>query len=66
MFPHSQAELIKVKISKENLRLLPEKDRNSVYDLERLLAWQEEYNWVKWEEFQHWTYCERCDCWKEI
>jgi hypothetical protein len=65
MFPHSQAELIKVKISKENLQLLPEEDRNSVYDLEQLLAWQEEYNWIKWEEFQRWVYCDRCGCWTE-
>jgi len=42
----SEAELIKVKISKENLQLLPEEDRNSVYDLEKLLVWKEEYSWL--------------------
>lgn len=65
MFPHSQAELIREKISKENLQLLPEEERYSVYDLEKLLAWQEEYSWVEWEEFKHWQYCDRCGCWTE-
>lgn len=63
MFPHSQAELIKVKVSKENLQLISEENRDSVYHLEMLLAWQEEYSWVKWEEFKHWMCCERCGCW---
>jgi len=63
MFPHSQAELIKVKIKKENLQLLSEENRNSVYHLEILLAWQEEYFWVDWIDFQNWTYCNLCGCW---
>jgi len=66
MFPHSQAELIKAKISKENLQLLSQEDRNSVYELERLLAWQDEYNFVDWDEFvKNWFYCERCNGYSE-
>lgn len=63
MFPHSQAELIKVKISKENLQLLSEENRDSVYHLEMLLAWQEDYSWIDWIEFQHWKCCDLCGCW---
>lgn len=65
MFPHSAAELVKVKIKKENLLLLEEENRDSVYHLEQLLAWQEDYNFVEWEEFKNWACCDRCGCYSE-
>jgi len=61
MFPHSAAELIKAKIKKENLMLLSVEDREYVSELERMLAWQENYNFVEWDEFKNWWYCERCN-----
>ena len=61
MFPHSAAELIKVKIKKENLALLSAEEKNYVADLEKMLAWQDDYNFVEWAEFKNWCYCERCE-----
>ncbi len=50
-----------LKITEKNLSLLDSCDRSSEYYLEKLFAWQEEYNWVEWEEFRDsWIYCERC------
>jgi hypothetical protein len=66
MFPHSEAELLKVKIRKENLSLIPKEDRDSVYDLEKIFAWQENYSFVEWEEFKHWFYCDSCECYSKI
>lgn len=60
MYPHSDAELIKAKIKKENLLLLPEKDRDYICDLQKMLDWQEGYSFIEWEEFKNWIYCDRC------
>ena len=49
------------KITEENLYLLDDSNRNSEYYLEKLFAWQDEYDWVDWEEFKDdWIYCEYC------
>jgi hypothetical protein len=51
------------KITEENLYLLDDSNRNSEYYLEKLFAWQDEYDWVDWEDFKDdWIYCERCKC----
>jgi len=57
----TKIEKLKDKISDKNLLLLVVSDRNSEYFLEKLLAWQEEFDWVEWEEFyESWQYCNRC------
>jgi len=67
MFPHSEAENIRARITKENLLLLPEDERDSVYHLEKLLDWQEDYSWKEWEEFLHnWHKCDLCGCYTDI
>ena len=62
-------KLFKSKIEKTNIEnnrkktllLLDVSKRNSEYYLEKLFAWQDEYDWVEWEEFKDsWAYCERC------
>ena len=53
-------------ITKENLQLLAESERDSKCDLEKLLIWQEEYDWVDWDEFNAWwLFCERCESYAE-
>jgi hypothetical protein len=62
----SKIEKLTSKITEENLRLLDVSERNSEYYLEKLFAWQDEYEWVDWEEFKdYWTYCERCKGYSE-
>jgi hypothetical protein len=57
---------IKDKITEKNLHLLDVSERNSEYYLEKLLAWQDEFDWVKWEEFyESWQYCSRCKSYAE-
>jgi hypothetical protein len=54
------------KISGNNLLLLNDEERNSEYDLEKLYIWQEQYNWVKWDEFRdEWFYCHTCKSYNE-
>ena len=60
----TKIEKLKNKISDKNLLLLIASERNSEYYLEKLLAWQEEFDWVEWEEFyDSWYYCDRCKNW---
>lgn len=66
MFPHSTAELIRAKIKQKNLQLLPEDKRDSVYHLQKLLDWQDDYGYEDWENFKHWTQCSRCGDWTDI
>ena len=65
MFPHSQAELIRAKIKQEHLQLLPEDERDSVYHLQKLLDWQEDYGYIEWKEFKTWTQCSTCGDWSD-
>lgn len=44
----SKIETLTSKIAEKNLRLLDVSERNSVYYLEKLLAWQDEFDWVEW------------------
>ena len=60
----SKIEKLTLKITEENLRLLDVSERNSTYYLEKLLAWQEEFDHIEWDEFyDEWLYCERCKSW---
>lgn len=62
----TKIEKLKDKISDKNLLLLVASERNSEYFLEKLLAWQEEFDWVEWEEFyESWQYCNRCKSYAE-
>ena len=62
----TKIEKLKNKISDKNLLLLIASERNSEYYLEKLLAWQEEFDWVEWEEFyKSWQYCSRCKSYVE-
>ena len=57
----SKIEKLTSKITEKNLLLLDVSERNSEYYLEKLFAWQDEYDWVEWEDFKDsWAYCERC------
>ena len=47
----SKIKKLKEKITDKNLLLLDVSERNSEYYLEKLLAWQEDFDWVEWEEF---------------
>ena len=44
----TKIEKLKDKISDKNLLLLVASERNSEYLLEKLLSWQEEFDWVEW------------------
>ena len=60
----SKIEKLTLKITEENLLLLDVSERNSTYYLEKLLAWQEEFDHIEWDEFyDEWLYCERCKSW---
>lgn len=48
------------KITPENLLLLNYNERNDESILTKLLAWQEDYNYVSWFEFQNWIFCDVC------
>lgn len=62
----SKIEKLQDKIRDKNLLLLDVSERNSEYYLEKLLAWQEDFDWVEWEEFYDgWFYCERCKGYSE-
>jgi hypothetical protein len=53
-------------IMEENLNLLDISERNSEYYLEKLFAWQDEYDWVDWDEFKdYWTHCNQCGGYSE-
>ena len=57
----SKIEKLQVKITEKNLLLLDVSERNSEYYLEKLFAWQDEFDWVEWKEFyENWQYCSRC------
>lgn len=65
-FFKTKIEKLTSKITKENLSLLDANERNSEYYLEKLFAWQDEYNELaEWEEFKDWSYCERCKGYSE-
>ena len=60
----SKIEKLTLKITEKNLLLLDVSERNSTYYLEKLLAWQEEFDHIEWDEFyDEWLYCERCKSW---
>lgn len=62
----SKIEKLQAKITEKNLLLLDVSERNSEYYLEKLLAWQDEYDWVEWDEFyESWFYCNRCKSYAE-
>ena len=47
----TKIEKLTSKITEKNLRLLDVSERNSTYYLEKLLAWQEEFDHIEWDEF---------------
>jgi hypothetical protein len=60
----SKIEKLTSKISEKNLILLDVSEINSEYYLEKLLAWQDEFSWVDWNEFyDEWCYCSYCKSW---
>lgn len=60
----SKIERLTSKIAEKNLLLLDVSERNSEYYLEKLLAWQDEFDWVDWNEFYYeWCYCSYCKSW---
>ena len=62
----TKIEKLTSKIAEKNLLLLDVSERKSEYYLVKLFAWQDEYDWVDWEEFKEsWTYCERCKGYSE-
>lgn len=62
----SKVEKLRSKIEPTNLLLLDMVEYESEYYLEKLLAWQETYEWVPWERFcGSWFYCERCKGYSE-
>jgi hypothetical protein len=61
----TKLEKLASNITEENLRLLDVNERNSEYYLKLLFVWQDEYDWVKWEDFKHWTKCELCKGYSE-
>lgn len=55
----SKSDVLRSKIVEKNLLLMNECD--SEYELQKLYYWQEDYDWVDWEEFKNsWFYCSRC------
>lgn len=50
-------------IKKDKLNLLNEEDKDNTYMLDKVLAWQEDYNYIGWEEFKDYVYCDRCKGW---
>lgn len=69
MFEEEEVELtieeLVIRINGENLLLLKNGEDCSQYHLERLYAWQEDYNHIPWDEFKNYTYCDNCkgyDC----
>ena len=62
----SKIETLTSKIAEKNLFLLDVSERNSEYELQKLYDWQEDYDWVDWEEFKDsWLYCDRCKGYNE-
>lgn len=65
----SKIEKMRSKVLKDNLPLLEEVDDNCdnyEHYLEKLLAWQEDFDWVGWQEFyENWHYCNICKDYSE-
>lgn len=62
----SKIEILTSKIAEKNLLLLDVSERNSEYELQKLFDWQEDYDWVEWNEFKDsWFYCDRCKGYSE-
>ena len=62
----SKIEKMRSKVLEDNLSLLEEVDDNLEYYLEKLLAWQEDFDWVGWQEFyENWHYCNICKGYSE-
>lgn len=62
----SKIEILTSKIAEKNLLLLDVIERNSEYELQKLFDWQEDYDWVEWNEFKDsWFYCDRCEGYSE-
>ena len=60
-FFKTKVEKLQSKISEKNLNLLDVSEQNSEYSLGKLLAWQDEFDWVDWKVFSdEWLYCNRC------
>lgn len=53
-------------LKSENLKRLDVSELKSEYLLQKLLDWQEEYDWVDWLEFkEYWSKCNRCKSYTE-
>lgn len=62
----TKIEKLRSNIIEKNLLLLDFSERNSEYYLEKLLAWQDEFDWVDWNEFYvEWCYCQKCESWSK-
>lgn len=62
----TKIETLTSKITEKNLFLLDASERNSEYELQKLYDWQEDYDWVDWDEFKNsWFYCDRCKGYSE-
>lgn len=62
----SKIEKLQDKITEKNLLLLDLSERTSEYYLQKLLDWQDEYEFEEWEDFKdYWTYCEICKGYSE-
>ena len=62
----NKIQRLQAKITPEKLLLLDVSERTSEYYLGKLLAWQEDFDWIEWEEFyESWFYCERCKGYSE-
>ena len=62
----SKIEKMRSKVLEDNLSLLEEVDDNLEYYLEKLLAWQEDFDWVGWQEFyENWHHCNTCKGYSE-
>jgi hypothetical protein len=55
----SKEDKLKLKIKQENLDLLDIDEVNDKYYLQKLLDWQEEYDYLDWIEFK--DYCNSYD-----
>jgi len=62
----SKIEKLTLKIIEKNLLLLDISESKSEYYLQKLYDWQEDYDWIEWEEFKNkWSYCNRCKGYSE-
>ena len=66
LFKSLRTRILKSKIKAKNLLLLNLEESNSTYILQKLYAWQEEFDYVEWNEFKtDWRYCHKCKSYSE-